>query len=651
MSNQNLLGWLTQERLLTGAVVAILLLLSLPVFTTGRSPLNSDQSLYLAEALNISDGHLTYPTGEPIVHRSPLYPAFIAGVFQFSGVSLDSAYFVAQVSVIANLLLLFLLGRALFGFWAGAVAGIMAASSLYLRGMGTTLFLDSTQVTFLLVSLLAYWRAETSRSAPLMAFAGALLGASFLIKEASILFLPLPLVVGLMFGFERNWKQIMPAWFAGFGVTTVWWWIWVYIQTGQLFLIGSPNGGLALMLVGVLALGAACTAALLKFAPPQFHAALTSRTAAVLVLFTWGAFFFFGLERTGWAYDSDYLGNTTSYLLNIFLPNVQPAPLIIAGWAWLVWCAIKGGPVAGLLVICALLYGSFFILVADRGLSLRDELPIVYLSYLAVGGLAASIVRWGTRLDLGSTGRIWGGAGAMGIVVVMTAIVLVSGTSVTVASVATLQDDWDNPLVRETADWISENIEPGATIMASRLYYSHIYFLTDGDYLIHQLPTVEVDLQPQPGSLTPLSRASTLFRWEQHLLPADSPADQWLYLTRYPVKGYFIGLAEDDLLLELERRQVDYVVVSTLDAGFSSPSFNRYFEENPAFELIHVITASPLDEVRIYRAKLDALEPQGKPAQVTQAAYEYVVHLIGGETPASEYLSRINSAGFELTGR
>jgi 4-amino-4-deoxy-L-arabinose transferase-like glycosyltransferase len=286
MSNQNVQTWLAQERLLTGAVIAILLLLSIPLFTSERSPLNSDQSLYLAEALNISDGHVTYPTGDPIVHRAPLYPAFIAGVFHLTGTSLDSAYLVVQVSIVANLLLLFLLGRALFGLWGGAVASISAASSLYLRGIGTTLFLDSTQVTFLLASLLVYWRAEKSRSAPLMALAGGLLGASFLIKEASVLFLPLPLVIGLTSGLEPGWKRVLPAWFLGFAATTVWWWVWVYVQTDALFLVGSPTSQLVVASLAVMMAGVGSLAALLKLAPPRVQASTGSQIAAALVVVT-----------------------------------------------------------------------------------------------------------------------------------------------------------------------------------------------------------------------------------------------------------------------------------------------------------------------------------------------------------------------------
>jgi hypothetical protein len=187
--------------------------------------------------------------------------------------------------------------------------------------------------------------------------------------------------------------------------------------------------------------------------------------------------------------------------------------------------------------------------------------------------------------------------------------------------------------------------------MSSRVYYSQIHFLTNGEYSIHQLPTVEVDLNVDVNAATPLSRRSTLFRWEEHLMPEDSSSDRWLYLARYPVKGYFIALAENDLLLELQRRSVEYLLVSTLDAGFSSPSFNRYFEDNPAFELVHVIAATPLDEARIYRVDSSRLASQERAAQVTRSASEYIVRLIGSQEKATEYLRRLNPAGFELTER
>jgi 4-amino-4-deoxy-L-arabinose transferase-like glycosyltransferase len=642
-------GWLADQGFLTAGAVILLVLLCLPVFTARRSPLNSDQSLYLAEALNIAEGKgATYPTGEPVTHRAPLYPALLAGAFKLQGVSLDSAYLVPRLSIVANVLLLFFLGRTMFGAWGGVVAGVSAGASLYLRGLGTTVFLDSTQVSFLLAALLVYVRAGASP--PAMAAAGALLGASFLIKEASALFLPLPLIVCLAYGFEDGWKRTLPAWFAGFTLATAWWFVWVFVHTGDLFLIGSPAGHLGLLLGAASLMGACCLLVLLKFAPRRFAANRLTLLAAGTILLGWNALFFAGLESTGWQYDSNYLPNLVSYMTQIFLPNVQPAPIVLAAWVWLFWSAVRSRT-AGVAAAAALLYASFFVLVADRGLSLRDQLPVVYFSFLALGGAAAWLVQAGATFDLGPRVRSLGGAGVIAAVVTMGATVLMSGTSLWQAKATVLQDDWDNPLSQHTAAWLQQNVEAGSNIMSSRLYYSHLYFLTGAAYPIHQLPTVEVDLHVSAGTTTPLTRASTLFRWESHVMPADVQGEPWLYLTRYPQKGYFIGLAENDLLGDLRDRQIDYVVISTLDAGFSSSSFNRYFEDNPAFRLVHVITATPQDEARIYRVDLSQLRPQNKPAQITASAYEYVIHRLAGEEKAAEYLERVNPAGFRLTER
>jgi 4-amino-4-deoxy-L-arabinose transferase-like glycosyltransferase len=645
-------GWPASRALLYISAGLLLFLLCLPLFTADRAPINSDQSLYLSEAQNIAQGNgLTYATGEPIVHRSPLYPAFLAGALKLAGGSLDGAYLVPRLATVANVFLIAALAWMLFGGWAGIAAGLSAASSVYLRGLGTTLFLDSTQVTFLLAALAVYWQAYRTQSLALSAAAGGLLGASFLIKEASVLFVPLPVVVLLLFGFPEGWKRSLVGWFAGFAVTTAWWWAWVFVQTDRLFLAGPADGRLGLAVSLAAIAGATVVLAALRFGPRAIAASATTRALAALLLLAWNVLFFVGLDQTGWVYDSNYLANVPAYVADIFVPNVQPGVLVLAAWGWAIWAAVRGNRAAGLAVVSLLLYASFFVIVADRGLSLRDQLPVVLLSYLVLGGAVAALVEAGKGIDLGSTVRDLGGAGSVAAAMVLVAVVAGNGTSIYQAGVTNLQDDWQNPLSAETAAWLSENVEPGATILSSRLYYSQLHFLTDAEYEIHQLPTVEVTANLEAGAATPLSRRSTLFRWEQHLMPADSPSDRWLYLTRYPVKGYLIGMAEDDLLLELRRRDAQYVVISTFDAGFSSPSFNRYFEDNPAFELLTVIGATPADEARIYRVDAPKLAPQERPAQVTRSAAEYMDQLIGDEAKATEYLERLNPAGYELVDR
>ncbi|HEU0072468.1 MAG TPA: glycosyltransferase family 39 protein [Dehalococcoidia bacterium] len=634
------------------AAALLLTVLCLPVFTAERSPLNSDQSLYLAEALNIADGNgLTYSTGEPIVHRAPFYPALLAGAFKVQGVSLEAAYLVPRLSIVANVLLVALLGRALFGGWGGMVAGVSAATSFYLRGLGTTLFLDSTQVTFLLASLLLYWHASRGQSAPLIAVAGALLGASFLIKEASLLFLPLPLSMALLFGGASGWKRSQTAWLAGFAVVTGWWWAWVYVQTGEVFLLGSLDGVLGLVAAAAAVMGVIVFGAGLRFAPRSFEAGRGSRLVAGLVILSWNAIFFAGLDAAGWQYESNYLANVPAYVAQILLPNLQPAPLTLAAWIWAAWAMLRARSEAGLLVVGLLLYASFFVLVADRGLSLRDQLPMVYLSYLALGGAAAWLIKTSASFDLGYGVKALGGGGAVAVAASLAIVTLLSGTSVSQAPAVALQDDWDNSLSQQAAAWIGANVEPGASILSSRLYYSHLYFLTGGAYSMHQLPTVEVELNTDPAASTPIRRRSTLFRWENHLMTPDTAGENWLYLTRYPQKGYLIAMAETDLLDSIEDREADYVVVSALDAGFSSPSFNRYFEANAAFELLQTSGATSVDEVRIYRVDRDKLASIPVPAQVTQSAYDYLVARLGAVTKATDFLEEINASGFEVTAQ
>src|SRR3990170_3328992 len=108
---------LAHNRILAVALtITLLLVLCIPAFEASRPPVNSDQSLYLAEALNIAEGKgPTYPTGEPVTHRSPLYPAMLAGVFTAAGNSLDTAYVLPRLTVFINVLLVAALTRALFG--------------------------------------------------------------------------------------------------------------------------------------------------------------------------------------------------------------------------------------------------------------------------------------------------------------------------------------------------------------------------------------------------------------------------------------------------------------------------------------------------------------------------------------------------------
>jgi 4-amino-4-deoxy-L-arabinose transferase-like glycosyltransferase len=635
-----------------GAVLAVglLLILCIPAFEAPRPPINSDQSLYLAEALNIAEGNgPTYPTGEPITHRSPLYATMLAGVFEAAGTSLDNAYALPRLTVFINVLLVAALTRILFGNGAALAAGVTAAAAPFVRGIGSTLYLDSTLSMFFLASMLLLALGQSKQDSRLHLAAGVMLGAAFLVKETAILFVPLPLAVGLLCGFDPGWKRAYTGWLAGFVVTTAWWWVWVYAHTGALFLLGPADGRLGVLFLGGCLAGATAYVATMKLAPASLKPSRYTWALFSALMVVWNGAFFYALDRAAYEYDSDYFGHTLTYIQDVVSGNVAPFPLIVLAWLWVTAGASKRSRAETIVLMPVLLSLSWTLLVADRLVALRDLLPLIYLSYVALGAGISAFLRWTLSSPAARPSITTGHIATLAAAVALGLWAVWNGGAVRHETSVAVQDDWENPIVHMTADWIQANIEPGATIMSSRLYYSQVYFEAGGEYPIHQLPTVEVALNTRDGGV-PLERHTSLFRWEHHLVPEDSADDRWLYMTYYP-KGYFIGLAENDLLMELKRRDVDYVLVTSYDAGFSSPSFNRYFEGNPGFELVHTVSLNRLDEARIYRVNQDKVEPQAKPALVRESTARLLEERLGSQERLQAYLGRLNPNGFELVDR
>ena len=79
-----------------------MIVLLVPLFLARPANLTSDESLYLAEAYNIAHGEsLTYPSGEAITHRAPLYPLVLAPAVAYST---ELAYVVSALIIAINAL-------------------------------------------------------------------------------------------------------------------------------------------------------------------------------------------------------------------------------------------------------------------------------------------------------------------------------------------------------------------------------------------------------------------------------------------------------------------------------------------------------------------------------------------------------------------
>jgi hypothetical protein len=142
-------------------------------------------------------------------------------------------------------------------------------------------------------------------------------------------------------------------------------------------------------------------------------------------------------------------------------------------------------------------------------------------------------------------------------------------------------------------------------VLSTRLYFSALHTETGGRFEIRQMPTVRVDIEP--GSRGLLTPASNLFRWEDRSVRPPRTGDGWLYLRRFPGKGYWVGLRQEELLEYIVAHDIEYVVLTGEDVAFSTLQYADYFSAHPAFSLLHRLRASETDQFFAYAVDREKL--------------------------------------------
>ena len=610
------------------AVAVAILVLALPMLRAEPAPLTSDESLYLAEGYNIATGAgPRYASGEIVNHRPPLYPALLSLPLRLTGGDPASAYWVPKLIALALIGATFLLGRQLFGTMAGALAALLVSASGFLRWLGTTLFLDGAETLFLLLFMASLWRSFQDGSIRWFALSGVLFGLAFWTKEAAILWLPLPLAFALLSSEHRNRR--VAAGLAAYGATAAAllavWWAWVYAATDRIYFWGPPDARLAIW-IGI-AVAIAALLGLAWFAVGKRAALrlpLLANGIGLALVLGWAVLFFLFLELGSWPLPKEHWRTVPQYLWQIAAANSQPWPLLALGVLWLLSRA-DIDRAARFLVLGLVLFLPFALFVANRDFAYRDVLPMLYLAYIGGAGLAVALLRWAAE----RAGVLMvAGAVVVGLVVfglVQTDELL--NERVPYDRAAVTQTNWDNPMVYAAASWLHENVPPGERIMASRLYFSHLYVLDEGRHPIDQLPTLRIEAN---GGETPLlTRVTTLFRWEDYRMGPAHEDERWLYVRRNPIKTYYIGLSEWDLLRTIEEREVGYLVITGEDAGFSSFTYLDYFEENPAFTLVYTDRPSSANGVYIYRIDREQLALRDYQAAVSEETLAALANELG----------------------
>ena len=586
-----------------GVLVLAVSLLAAAALLTSKSPaLTSDESLYYAEAINIANGRgAAYTTGAAVVHRPVLFPALLAAQGKVAGHDLADAYWLPRLlALLAAIVAAALTGR-LFGTAQGIVALALVSANAYLNTMGNSLYVDTGESLFLLCAALLLVPSIRGPSIAASAAAGLATAAAFWTKESAVLWLPLPFVLIAVIRREVESRDLaaLAAYTLSAGIPIAAWWAWVYHVNHSVFLMGA--GGLPAVWL-VVATPVAVSAVLLLAAARlagSVELRRVRRAAAAVFIVAWTLIWMWGLERHSWPYPHNYWIGVPQYLWRVG-PNVQPYYLLFPAWAWVAWRASRGSDGARLLAAAALVHLPLFLFSAQRFLALRDSLPLVYLSLVALSLAIVDGLRWAAKYIVDEP--LAAPLGLLGAAMVAGAVSLPQlatyrGANVAGDSAAVSQENWNNPLAQRTAAWIADNVPPGTPVMTSRLYYSSIFTLTDGRYPVSQLPTLRVQFLGE--RLQPMS---TQFRWEDDQL-ARYGHGSWIYLRQYPQKGYLIGLTGQDVEDDLRARHIEYLVITGEDAGYSSFTYLDFFLESPGLQLVHIDQPDAGNAAYVFRVR------------------------------------------------
>lgn len=624
--------------------------LSLPLLLAAPGPLSGDESRYLAEGLNLALGKgFTYTTGGLVTDHGPVYPALLAGELKLSGGALDGVSWLPRLFALANAALALALGWRLFGRATGLLAAAAALVSSFLLLMGSGVHAEVVQVSFLLLSLLALEPALRGGSIQMAALSGAALGLATLTDGSALLWLPLPLVAMTLLGpaVDRR-RALLLAYGGAFLAAAGWWWAYLFAASDTFYLVDTLEHG-AVWLAAGSTFVAVATLSTLAVSGRGRAAAAWRWPVTGLVLAAWVGLVLAALEASATpAFPRDYLGNGWDYARTDLSSWLRPLPLIGVAWVYVTYRAARGSLGDRLLLLAFVLELPFVLFAANRDLELRELLPAVYLSYLALARSAIDFGQW-----LSEAGREALSPALSSIAAVVVVLAGFSWFALTeidrfgdmrdaFSETAVASWHWDNPLARESAAWIEAEVPPGTAVMSARLYGTRLYALTNGAYPMYELPAVRVELAGEPPAAV---RAASLVPSEGMATGGAAP---WLYLRRDAQRGSYIGLSERDLLAAIAAHEIGYLVLTGDDGTLSSLSLLPYFQDHPAFTPVRSLVADERNQVHVFAVDAGALASTSPPARVSQPTSQALQQAFGAER-AHELLIGLSPAGYVVT--
>jgi 4-amino-4-deoxy-L-arabinose transferase-like glycosyltransferase len=519
--------------------------------------------------------------------HGPGVPALIAFFMLLFGRDTVALVWSLRLLALLNPLLAYLLVKRISSPVAGLVAAALVGLLAFNVKATVAINIDALQLVFYLLSLLALLAAVERGGTLLPLLSGALLGAAILTKETSIVDLPLALLAVLLL----DWEARGAVWhYLGVALVCLPWWTWVYLVTGEVYLVGALPAGLRIpiLMAAAIALILGAIAYTSGIVDRFLESERRRRWSGWLVVVAWTVALTVLLLSTA----SYAMGNLSFKDLGLFLdqellaPIVVVVPTLFAVAGYLAWKASHRENRAWRLLALAMLFQvPVCVLLTVQRWALRQFLVPQTLVFCV---LAALVVAAGTAAFKGRSGshRIAGAVGA----VLLTTVLLVSSVQTVQAL---LHEDIAGGLPTQQkvtqpangmVDWMARNVPEGERILivsepAINVPQANYLMYLDGGR--HEWTTLQLD----QGICVPRPNVQMGCDTEQNAISKIPPDALWVQTIGGKCK--VISLSASNLLEQSRQSDADYVAVAgnrTFPAILGLPQALR---ASKAFDLAH----------------------------------------------------------------
>jgi 4-amino-4-deoxy-L-arabinose transferase-like glycosyltransferase len=542
-----------------------------------------DAGRYLLGGWHLISGQgYTLIGGTPEIKRGPVFPGLLGIFMAFFGRNTESLAWCVRLLALVNPLLAYFLVKRMYSPVAGLIAAVFVTLLSYTATNPEAFNIDAVLLTMNLLTLLTLMAAIQRSTFSLALLSGLLLGASIVTKETAFVNLPLALLAVLFLG----WNLRGALWhYLGVALICIPWWVWVWVVSEQVYLVGRlPGGGLqVLAVVATLVFAGLLVVAYLFGLVDRFLAneRWRKRTGWLLML-AWVVALTGLLLSTGGA----ALSNVTLDKLNVYItarltPKIAVWPLLLVAGGYVVWRTIRGNPSWRLFAMALLFQFPVCLLVTIEGWHPRQFLTPQTLLLCALAALTADAV---ALLASAVREREYSGWPRLLAAVSLLAYLAASagvGTWNMLFKHATELSEGGRAASQalDMTDWIGDNVPQGETLVAAPLYTNYLSFL-DGDQ--HTLKRLRLD---QRQFVNPTK--SNKHTGKKNTVYRTPPNTVWLNVGGGHVPCGAATISVPNVVSQLRKQNTKFLMMAAYPTYPGLLSSSSGLEDSGTFEIVH----------------------------------------------------------------